>query len=61
MDLHKGLSNLGSTTVKAASNHPSKVNIGYLGGHVASQTIKDSTAAQWDFVDQITYTKGTRE
>ena len=54
MDLHKGL-NIGDD-VKAASNHPSKVNIGYLGGHVASQTIKDSTAGQWDFVDQITYT-----
>ena len=54
MDLHKGL-NIGDD-VKTASNHPSKVNIGYLGGHVASQTIKDSTAGQWDFVDQITYT-----
>ena len=56
MDLHKGLSDLGNDNVKAASNHPSKVNIGYLGGHVASQTIKDTTGGKWDFVDQITYT-----
>ena len=55
MDLHKGLGGI-DENVSAKSNHPSKVNIGYLGGHVASQTIKDTTGGKWDFVDQITYT-----
>ena len=37
------------------NNHPSTVNICYLGSHVGSQTLKDSTDGDWSLLDQITY------
>ena len=56
MDLHKGL---GSTN----NNHPTAINVGYLGGHVGGLVTKDtnspaSTFATLNgakFYDQITY------
>ena len=59
MDTHVGLAGIaGETKLDDFSNHPSKVNIGYLGGHVGSQTIKSGSTStdKWGFVDQITYT-----
>ena len=37
------------------NNHPSTVNICYLGSHVGSATVKDSSEGKWDLLDQITY------
>ena len=55
MDLHKGLGS-------ANNNHPTAINIGYLGGHVGGLVIKDTQAADMltkdkgpKFFDQITY------
>ena len=55
-EFHKGL---GFNT----NNHPSLVNVCYLGGHVASLNIKDNqgltrgyqNSTCWAFLDQITY------
>ena len=54
MDLHKGI---GSTN----NNHPTNLNVGYLGGHVGGLVIKDGQGADFasengaKFYDQITY------
>ena len=54
MDLHKGI---GSTN----NNHPTNLNVCYLGGHVGGLVIKDTQAADFatlngsKFYDQITY------
>ena len=54
MDLHKGI---GSTN----NNHPTNLNVGYLGGHVGGLVIKDGQSAAFasadgaKFYDQITY------
>ena len=55
-DHHLGIKSLcAATSVK--NNHPSTVNICYLGSHVGSQTVKDnpSPAYTWALLDQITY------
>jgi prepilin-type N-terminal cleavage/methylation domain-containing protein len=54
LDLHKGIS-------AANNNHPTALNVGYLGGHVNGIVIKDSQGAGFGtlngakFYDQITY------
>ena len=56
MDLHKGLQ--GNT---GNNNHPTNLNVCYLGGHVGGIVIKDTQAAAFGtldgakFYDQITY------
>ena len=52
-DNHKGI--VGTCGGLDANNHPSTVNICYLGSHVGSATVKDGSAAKWDLLDQITY------
>ncbi len=58
MDSHKGI--LGNATT-AYNNHPTNLNVCYLGGHVGSKPIKDTTGATWaalagsKFYDEITY------
>ena len=53
-DHHLGISTLcAATSIK--NNHPTTVNICYLGSHVGSATVKDSSAGKWDLIDQITY------
>ena len=53
-DHHLGIkTRCAETSIK--NNHPSTVNICYLGSHVGSQTVKDSSAANWALLDQITY------
>ena len=52
-DNHKGIQ--GVCGGANNNNHPSTVNICYLGSHVGSQTVKDSSAANWSLLDQITY------
>ena len=56
-DSHKGLAH-------DNNNHPTNVNICYLGGHVGSNVIKDGQGVDatgsgnktaWQFLDQITY------
>ena len=63
-DCHQGLGTTNAASATTSSNHPSSVNICYLGGHVGSQVIKTSqglnaTASSnktaWQFLDQITY------
>ena len=67
-DNHQGLRTTNSagtagTATAGTSNHPTNVNICYLGGHVASNVIKASDnypatakdGAGWAFLDQITY------
>ena len=39
----------------ARNNHPTTVNICYLGGHVGSAVVKDSSTANYSLLDQITY------
>ena len=52
-DHHKGIySTCGG---KNNNNHPSNINIGYLGGHVSSRSVKDTQAGNWGFIDEITY------
>ncbi len=55
MDLHKGIGS-------ANNNHPTNLNVGYLGGHVGGLVIKDGQDADLvtkdkgpKFFDQITY------
>ena len=54
MDLHKGIGS-------ANNNHPTNLNVGYLGGHVGGLVIKDGQGATFasedgaKFYDQITY------
>ena len=54
MDLHKGIGS-------ANNNHPTNLNVCYLGGHVGGLVIKDTQAATFaslngaKFYDQITY------
>ena len=54
VDAHKCLATLNATT-GAESNHPSNINIGYLGGHVGNQVVKDTTTADYSVLDQIKY------
>ena len=55
-DNHKGIyDKLGGND---NNNHPSTVNVCYLGGHVGSQVVKDNQTlptVAWGFLDQITY------
>ena len=54
LDLHKGIN-------AANNNHPTNLNVCYLGGHVGGLVIKDTQAANFGtlngakFYDQITY------
>ena len=54
LDLHKGIN-------AASNNHPTNLNVCYLGGHVGGLVIKDTQAATFGakdgakFYDQITY------
>ena len=56
MDIHKGIQ--GNT---GNNNHPTNLNVGYLGGHVGGLVIKDTQDATFagiagsKFYDQITY------
>ena len=55
-DHHLGL--IAACDARAAArkdNHPTNVNVCYLGGHVGSKPIKDSSAGDWGFIDEITY------
>ena len=63
-DCHQGLSTTNAAGATTSSNHPTTVNICYLGGHVGSQVIKttqnlNATASgnktAWQLLDQITY------
>ena len=54
-DNHKGISGLCGDDKLDNNNHPSTVNICYLGSHVGSQSIKDSPVSDWSLLDQITY------
>ena len=55
-DFHKGIGH-------TSSNHANMINVGYLGGHVASLAIKENqgltsgyqNSTCWAFLDQITY------
>ena len=55
MDIHKGIA------TSKNNNHPTNLNVGYLGGHVSGLVIKDSQSATYGskngakFYDQITY------
>ena len=55
MDIHKGIA------TSKNNNHPTNLNVGYLGGHVSGLVIKDSQSAAYGskngakFYDQITY------
>ena len=56
MDLHEGVG-----AADGKNNHPTNLNVGYLGGHVGGLVIKDTQAATFateagaKFYDQITY------
>ena len=62
-DCHQGLSTTNAGGATNASNHPTTVNILYLGGHVNPKVIKttegksvaDKDANGWAFLDEITY------
>ncbi len=56
-DHHKGLvAACGpAQAVAANNNHPTNINVEYFGGHVGSKVVKDSTAGNWSFLDEITY------
>ena len=56
VDNHKALMTSGSASIgQALNNHPSNINIGYLGGHVGNQVVKDTTTADYSLLDQIKY------
>ena len=52
-DHHKGIQAVCGGL--ANDNHPTNVNVCYLGGHVGSKPIKDTQAGNWGFIDEITY------
>lgn len=59
-DLHVALksntSGGAATLPTSGGNHPTAINICYLGGHVGSVVVKNASAtAEFDIIDQITY------
>jgi prepilin-type N-terminal cleavage/methylation domain-containing protein/prepilin-type processing-associated H-X9-DG protein len=62
-DCHQGLGTTNAGGATNASNHPTAVNVLYLGGHVSGKVIKttegksvaDKDANGWAFLDEITY------
>ena len=54
VDNHKSVKT-GTTFGVDKNNHPSNINIGYLGGHVGNQVVKDTTTADYSVLDQIKY------